>query len=72
MAAGPLKRPTQNTTALYDAAALGLLAFACVAFVLGATALARTDDFMAMYWLIVGVVTMSGSIKIAQNGGGRG
>jgi hypothetical protein len=70
--AQPLKRPTQTFSGLYDIAALGLLAFACVAFVLGATALARTDDFMATYWLVVGVVTLTGSIKIAKNGGGRG
>jgi hypothetical protein len=70
--ADKMKRPTQNVAGLYDAAALGLLTFACVAFVLGATALSHTDDFMATYWLIVGVVTMMGSIKIAQNGGGRG
>ncbi len=67
-----MKRPAQTFSGLYDAAALGMLAFACVAFVLGAAALARVDDFMAAYWLIVGVVTMTGAIKIAKNGGGRG
>jgi hypothetical protein len=72
MADQKMKRPTSTFAGLYDAAALGLLAFACVAFVLGATALARTDDFMAAYWLLVGVVTLTGSIKIAKNGGGRG
>ncbi|MEO8876514.1 MAG: hypothetical protein ABI461_13070 [Polyangiaceae bacterium] len=67
-----MKRPAQTFSGMYDVAALVLLAFSCVAYVLGGTALARTDDFMAAYWLLVGVVTMAGSIKIAKNGGGRG
>jgi len=67
-----MKRPAPTFSGLYDLAALGLLGFSCVAYVLGGTALARTDDFMAAYWLLVGVVTMSGSIKIAKSGGGRG
>jgi hypothetical protein len=70
--ADPKMKRAQTFSGLYDAAALGLLTFSCVAFVLGATALARTDDFMAAYWLLVGVVTLTGSIKIAKNGGGRG
>ena len=66
-----MKRPAPNIAGVYDAAALGLLVFACVAFVLGGSALSRTDDFMAIYWFFVGVATMFGAVKVSQSGGGR-
>lgn len=66
-----MKRPTPNVSGLYDIAAIGMLAFACVAFVLGGTALSRADDFMALYWLLVGGITMTGAIKISHSAGGR-
>ena len=66
-----MKRPAPNIAGVYDAAALGLLVFACVAFVLGGSALSRADDFMGIYWFLVGVATMLGAVKVSQTGGGR-
>ncbi|HEX7663327.1 MAG TPA: hypothetical protein VF407_02395 [Polyangiaceae bacterium] len=66
------KRPTTQPSALpYDVAALVLVAFACVAFVIGGTSMAKGDDLVAMYWLVVGGTTMLGGTRLAKTGGGR-
>ena len=51
-----------------DVVALVMLVCAAVAFALGGSALARADDLVALYWLIVGLVTMRASVQIAKSG----
>ena len=65
------KRPTPASALPYDIAALVLLAFACVAFVVGGTSLAKGDDLVALYWLVVGAMVMLGATRLAKTGGGR-
>jgi hypothetical protein len=51
---------------LVDLLAIVLLAAACAAFFLGVAALARSDDLVALYWLVVGVVAIRASTQIAR------
>jgi hypothetical protein len=53
---------------LLDVVALVLLVLAVVAFVVGNAALARAEDIHALYWLIVGVVSLRAGVQLARPG----
>ncbi|WP_394824374.1 hypothetical protein [Pendulispora albinea] len=53
---------------LYDVLAVIVLVLGAVAFVLGALALARADDLIALYWMVAGLTTMRASVQIARSG----
>ena len=53
---------------VYDVIALVMLAGSAVALGLGGSALARAEDLSAVYWLVVGVVTLRASVQIARSG----
>lgn len=59
----------------FDLVAVVMLLAAAICFVLGASALGRSEDLVAFYWLVVGVVTVRASVQIAKSGvrssGGR-
>ncbi|MEO8796749.1 MAG: hypothetical protein ABI551_02595 [Polyangiaceae bacterium] len=65
------KRPTQASALPYDVAAIVLVAFACLAFVIGGTSLSKGDDLVALYWLVVGGLVLLGATRLAKTGGGR-
>jgi hypothetical protein len=52
----------------YDVLAVILLILAATAFMFGSSALARAEDLTALYWLVVGMVTMRGAVQIARSG----
>ena len=49
-----------------DALAVALLAIAAVAFWFGNAALSRAEDLKALYWLLVGIVTVRAAVQIAR------
>ena len=51
-----------------DAIAIVLTAGAGAAFILGEGALAAADDMRAIYWLMVGVVSLYASVQVARPG----
>jgi hypothetical protein len=51
---------------LLDLLAALLVLGSAVAFALGASALARSVDVEALYWLIVGVVTVRAGVALAK------
>jgi hypothetical protein len=51
---------------LLDGVALAMLVAAGVAFGAGAWSLARAEDVRALYWLVVGVVSIRGAVQIAR------
>ncbi|HEY8088862.1 MAG TPA: hypothetical protein VIF09_13475 [Polyangiaceae bacterium] len=53
---------------LVDLLAVALLVAAATAFVMGESALARAEDLQALYWLIVGVVSLRAGVAIARPG----
>jgi hypothetical protein len=53
---------------LVDLLAIGLLLAAAAAFVLGEGALARAEDLLALYWLVVGVVSLRAAVQVARPG----
>jgi hypothetical protein len=53
---------------LVDVLAIALLAAAATAFVLGEGALTRAEDLAALYWLVVGVVSLRAATLIARPG----
>jgi hypothetical protein len=53
---------------LVDVLAIALLVAAGGAFLLGASALAQADDLRAIYWLVVGVVSLRAAAQIARPG----
>jgi hypothetical protein len=53
---------------LVDALAVALLIAAATAFVLGQSALSRSDDLTALYWLAVGVASLVAATRIARPG----
>lgn len=53
---------------VYDVLAVVLLVLAAAAFLLGSGALARAEDLTALYWLVVGMVTMRAAVQIAKSG----
>ncbi len=53
---------------LVDLFAIALLLAAATAFVLGEGALARAEDLVALYWMIVGVFSLRAATQIARPG----
>jgi hypothetical protein len=53
-----------------DAFALVLAVASGTAFLVGERALARADDGRAIYWLIVGVVSLYAAVEVAKPGAG--
>lgn len=51
---------------LLDVLAALLVLASAVAFGLGATALARSSDVEALYWLVVGVVSVRAGVALAK------
>jgi len=51
---------------LVDALAIVLIVAAAAAFVLGDAALARAEDLKALYWLVIGVVSVRAAVQIAR------
>ena len=51
-----------------DVLAVALLLAAAVSFVMGESALARAEDLQALYWLVVGVVSLRAGVHIARPG----
>jgi hypothetical protein len=51
---------------LIDALAIVLIVAAAAAFVLGDAALARAEDLKALYWLIIGAVSVRAGVQIAR------
>ena len=51
-----------------DALAVALVLAAGVSFVLGEGALSRAEDLNAIYWLVVGVVSLRAATLIARPG----
>ena len=54
-----------------DALAIALVAGAAAAFLAGEMAIARTEDLRAIYWLVVGVVSVRAGVQIARPGAKR-
>jgi hypothetical protein len=53
---------------LIDFIALSLLVLAALSIALGQAALARADDFEALYWLIAGVAGLAAAVQMARPG----
>jgi hypothetical protein len=53
---------------LVDLLAIALLIAAATAFVLGEGALSRAEDLLALYWLVVGIVSLRAATQIARPG----
>jgi hypothetical protein len=53
---------------LVDLLAIALLVAAATAFFLGQGALSRAEDLVALYWLVVGVVSLRAATQIARPG----
>ena len=53
---------------LADALAIVLVVVAAASFWLGNSALAHAEDLKALYWLLVGVVTVRAAVQIARPG----
>ena len=53
---------------LVDLLAIVLVAIAGTAFVIGEGALARAEDLTALYWLVVGLVSLRAAVQIARPG----
>ena len=52
----------------FDVVAVLLVVLAVIAFAVGNAALAKAEDIHALYWLIVGVVSMRSAIQLAKPG----
>jgi len=52
----------------FDVVAALLVVLAVVAFAVGNSALARAEDIHALYWLVVGVVSMRAAVQLAKPG----
>jgi hypothetical protein len=55
----------------YDIVAIAMVLGAAIAFVLGGAALARTEDLLAGYWMLVGFVSLRAAVQLAKSGSGR-
>jgi hypothetical protein len=53
---------------LVDAVALILLALSATAIALGQAALARADDFVALYWLVAGIAGLAAAVQLTRPG----
>jgi hypothetical protein len=51
-----------------DVVAILLVVAAGGAFMAGETALTRSDDMRAIYWLVLGTSSLYASVKIAKSG----
>lgn len=51
---------------LVDALAIALVTVAVIALFFGETALARAEDLQALYWLIVGIVSLRAAVQLAR------
>jgi hypothetical protein len=51
-----------------DGLAIALVLASMVAFVCGESALARAEDLQAVYWLIVGGVSLRCAVQVARPG----
>jgi hypothetical protein len=54
-----------------DVLGVCLLGLAAAAIALGQSALARADDFDALYWLFVGVSGLAAAVQITRPAKGR-
>lgn len=52
----------------FDVVAALLVVLSVVAFAVGNDALARAEDIHALYWLVVGVVSMRAAVQLARPG----
>jgi hypothetical protein len=53
---------------LVDVLAIALVVVAAVALLFGESALARAEDLQALYWLIVGIVSLRAAVQVARPG----
>ncbi len=53
---------------LVDVLAIALVVVAVVALFFGESALGRAEDLQALYWLIVGVVSLRAAVQVARPG----
>jgi hypothetical protein len=53
---------------LVDVLAIVLVVVAAVALLFGESALARAEDLQAVYWLIVGIVSLRAAVQVARPG----
>jgi hypothetical protein len=53
---------------LVDGLAIALVLAAMVAFAFGESALARAEDLQAIYWLVVGAVSLRCAVQVARPG----
>jgi hypothetical protein len=51
-----------------DVVAVLLVLLAVIAFAVGNAALARAEDIHALYWLIVGVVSLRAGVQLVRPG----
>jgi hypothetical protein len=51
---------------LLDGIALAMVVAAGLAFGVGAVSLAGAEDVKALYWLVVGVVSVQGAVQLAR------
>jgi|HubBroStandDraft_4_1064222.scaffolds.fasta_scaffold626023_2 hypothetical protein len=49
-----------------DVLAIALVVVAAVALFFGESALARAEDLQALYWLIVGIVSLRAAVQVAR------
>jgi hypothetical protein len=53
---------------LVDVLAIALVLAAVGAFLAGEMAIAHTDDLRAVYWLVVGVVSLRAAVQVVRPG----
>lgn len=51
-----------------EAVSAGFFVLATVAFALGSSALARAEDLRALYWLVVGLVSVRAAVSVVRPG----
>jgi hypothetical protein len=49
-----------------DFLALGLVLLAAVSFYMGESALSGAEDLHAIYWLVVGIVSLRAAVQVAR------
>jgi hypothetical protein len=60
-----------SSVQVIDVVGLFLLVLSAAAIVFGQGALARGDDFDALYWLAVGLAGLAAAVQITRPGKGR-
>jgi len=53
---------------LVDVLAIALVLASGGAFIFGESALSRTEDLRALYWLLVGIISLRAAIQMARPG----